>query len=81
MRLGAPILLAVRQMPFRTSSSALVAHATMWNASAHKVAFAHRSATTVAIHSALGIECMVDRVGTVARMKPCPRCPDEESRA
>jgi hypothetical protein len=36
MRLGAPILLALRQISFRTSSSALVVQATMWKASASR---------------------------------------------
>src|ERR1035438_3976917 len=52
MSVGAPILLAARQISRRTSSRDLVAQATMWKASAHRVAFGHRSPTTVAIHSA-----------------------------
>src|SRR5664280_3684047 len=56
MSVGAPILLAARQISRRTSSRALVAQATMWKASAHRVAFGHRSPNTVAIHSAASAE-------------------------
>src|SRR5680860_1841367 len=47
-----PPLRAAFHTSRRTSSSALVPQATMWNGSRQSSAFLHRAATTSAIHSA-----------------------------
>src|SRR5664280_1776748 len=54
-----PSLRAVFQVSRRTSSRASVAHATMWNGSAHRTALGHLSATSSAIHVAASAETCV----------------------